>query len=522
MGTVRAVTNVSHKSRFSVREQANAARFILAKSRLRIFAITGRGQSEAAREHDRLHMLADYRCRYVHELAPFVPTITACPLFLERAQTNAEHRGYRPASQRGRGIGLAMLTLVSFAVSADQVYDPSINQYSCNTSYNGPRPPLGFHETGYGYLSATPGIFFVERSSAPPGGALGPEGQELLNSGWTIVNNCVRPRWYWDQFLNSGYFPSIYFKGSPASSPKNLGQTCSLVKGQFNSGSGNVYQATEDSTASGQMESFTRYYNSELSVHPAMGFQYGWTHTYSRKLIDRRSVGMSGVSVSRPDGKSIYFSNAGGIWIADADVHATLVEVTSSGEPGASAWEFQDRDGTRERFNATGILQTITDVKGSSQTLSYDEFDRLYRVDANDGTYRTFAYDDNDAIVSITDQAGRQWRYRYDAAGNLAYADNPDGTTVQYHYEASNLSHALTGITDERGVRVKTIEYYSDGRVKAIQHTGAGPRYAVAYNESAESIDVADSRGNTRTYRTQLHLGRALISEISGFGCTGC
>lgn len=466
----------------------------------------------------RLHMLADSRFRYVHELTSFVRTIAACSPFLARVQITTEHRGYRLAPTEWAPIVLAMLMLPTFAVSADPVYDPNLDQASCNTSYAGSRPLLGFRDIGYGYHEK----FIVERSGAPSTGSLGPEGQQLINSGWKIVNHCTQPRWYWEQFLDAGYFPSLYLKYSPTSSPKNLGQTCSLVQGQFNSGSGNVYQAAEDSTALGQMEGFTRYYNSELSMYSTAGFQYGWTHTYSRKLIDRRSDGMSGVSISRPDGKSIYFSNVAGIWTADADVHATLVEVTGSGEPGANAWEFQNRDGTRERFNATGILQTITDVKGSSQTLSYDEFDRLYRVDANDGTYRTFAYDDNGTIVSMTDQAGRHWRYRYDAAGNLAYVDNPDGTTVQYHYDASNLSHALTGITDERGVRVKTIEYYSDGRVKVIQQTGAGPRRAVTYNDAAESIDVSDSRGNIRTYRTQLHLGRALISEISGFGCTGC
>ena len=122
--------------------------------------------------------------------------------------------------------------------NATPVSDPTIDQYSCNGTDSIP-PKLGFHQTGYGQYFGSPAVFFVTRSVVPPGTGLGPEGQALVSAGWAIVNNCVFPRSYWDQYIVDGYFPSLYMRRMP--DPKNIGSGCGMTGNPINTATGNKY-----------------------------------------------------------------------------------------------------------------------------------------------------------------------------------------------------------------------------------------------------------------------------------------
>ena len=133
-------------------------------------------------------------------------------------------------------------------------------------------------------------------------------------------------------------------------------------------------------------------------------------------------------------------------------------------------------DNSVELYDVNGKLISITNVLGITQTLSYDANERLDRIDTNDGEYLQFGYDASNRIATITDHANRVWSYRYDANDNLEYVDNPGGTSKRYHYEDASYPHALTGITDERGIRYATWAYDTQGRANMGTHAGNAER----------------------------------------------
>ncbi|MCW9057982.1 MAG: RHS domain-containing protein [Gammaproteobacteria bacterium] len=175
-----------------------------------------------------------------------------------------------------------------------------------------------------------------------------------------------------------------------------------------------------------------------------------------------------------------------------------------------------------ERYSTAGVLQSITDIQGNTQTLTHDDQGRLSRVETNAGEYLIFGYDASDRITSVTDQSNRSWGYRYDIASNLEYIDNPDGTIKQYHYEHYNYPHALTGITDERGTRYARYGYDHEGRVIDSTHgDGIAQDITIYYQEDGTRI-VTNSHGTQSIYSTAVQLGVALVTDISGPGCSTC
>ncbi len=187
-----------------------------------------------------------------------------------------------------------------------------------------------------------------------------------------------------------------------------------------------------------------------------------------------------------------------------------------------------DRNNNVFNYDSSGKIQSISDITGNSRAINYDIDGRVISIISVDGSSIAVAYDGNDRIVTLTDQSGRVWGYRYDINGNLKYVDNPDGTIKEYHYENADYPNALTGVTDERGVRYATIYYDSSGRAIAsylgaiavsANHRVSG--VSLEYNDDGSRL-LTTSRGVTTLYGTTLQLGERLIVDISGPGCSTC
>ncbi len=248
----------------------------------------------------------------------------------------------------------------------------------------------------------------------------------------------------------------------PPKHEKNRGQcdgeSCCLGN-PINGGVGNKYQIETDVSLTSF--SFGRAYNSfafQLNgapVYSVMGSH--WNHSYERYVI-ADATDPNKVYVTRPDGKAYAFSLSGGLWVPDGDIHDQLVQLTDA-QSVPIGWRYSTQDNTIEDYDLAGKLVSISDALGNAQTLTYDGSNRLGRVDSNSGESLQFGYDASNRVSTMTDHASRQWTYRYDANDNLQFVDNPDGTTKQYHYEDTAFAHALTGITDERGIRYSTFGY---------------------------------------------------------------
>ena len=76
----------------------------------------------------------------------------------------------------------------------------------------------------------------------------------------------------------------------------------------------------------------------------------------------------------------------------------------------------------------------------------------------------------------------------------------PSGLSRQYHYENGAYPFALTGITDERGVRYATFAYDDDGRVTRSEHVDGNDAHQFAYDDTALTTTVVNPLGKQSVY----------------------
>lgn len=296
-------------------------------------------------------------------------------------------------------------------------------------------------------------------------------------------------------------------------------------------GTGNKYQLEVDRapTIDGGLR-FQRYYNSldtETEAQGMIAFGANWRHTYSSKVLSNKNADVWAAIVIRDDGKRFFFTYnvVSGAWESDSDVRLTLTDLSAGGEH--SGWQLRAEDGAYEQYDASGRIIFVVGVQGIHTSFSYGKWNRLLAVSNDLGESLTFEYDADSHIIRVVDNANRRWSYEYDSAGNLitvrqpdATADESDNLTVVYHYEDARFPNALTGITDERGIRFATYAYDEIGRAILSTHARSAGQVEVSYTESTRNI--IDSRGRTRTFGLVVLNGVPLTTSVSGTGCAGC
>lgn len=306
---------------------------------------------------------------------------------------------------------------------------------------------------------------------------------------------------------------------------RNAGNSCpELLANPIHVGNGNKYQLETDllPTDYGRIL-IQRTYNSY--PNSSQPFKEHWRFFYTQRLDVRRYVSNtpSSVFANRPDGAVEYFTQSGTIWSSEGDVEANLEELTD--ENGIqTGWRYISANNSFEEYSLDGKLLSITDIRGSKQTATYNSSSNLLeRIDTNTGKYLIFSFDAQLRIISISDQSSpaKVWGYRYDDNGNLEFVDYPDGTTKQYHYENNAFPHALTGITDENGNRYATWSYDEQGRAISSEHANGVDRTTMVYNPDG-TTSVTNPLGKQTTYHfTTLH-GVRKVTQVEGHPSASC
>jgi RHS repeat-associated protein len=188
---------------------------------------------------------------------------------------------------------------------------------------------------------------------------------------------------------------------------------------------------------------------------------------------------------------------------------------------------------TQWTYTAQGLVETVTDAKGSVWTYGYDSagnrtsvknplgqqttysFDAAGRVTGQadpNGLVTSYTYDIRGRLITQT-RGGEASSYSYTPAGQLASASNPDGHQISYTYDAAQ---RLIAATDNRGA---TVQYTLDAmgnrvreevkdangniarstarvidslnRMVAIQDA-QGHSTALAYDANGEQVSVTD------------------------------
>ncbi|MFK2854943.1 RHS repeat protein [Dyella humi] len=168
-----------------------------------------------------------------------------------------------------------------------------------------------------------------------------------------------------------------------------------------------------------------------------------------------------------------------------------------------------------ETYDATGLLQSVTDESGQGITLAYSTSSTPANVAGIPGL-----------LLSVTDSKGRQLHFTYDAFNlvakiilpdgtaltythdpswdNLVAVKYPDGSSRQYVYNESSLTngaslpYAMTGLVDEAGVRYDSTTYNSSGQAVLTGIAGGVDTTQINYNSDGTST-VQFPLGNSVT-----------------------
>lgn len=322
---------------------------------------------------------------------------------------------------------------------------------------------------------------------------------------------------------------------------RNLGGGCSPLinngSNPINAATGNKYQHEID--YSPQIgPTLSRHYNSFASgfAFDSTGNKKVWLTNYDKYLriqtyTESNSFGK--IYIYTPSGNIFIFEPDGnGNFIPeDVDNLDKLVPLAGGG------WRLiVDDDNSVENYDESGKLLSRSDRSGRTQTLTYDlpfasggddDPQTLDTVTDDTGRHLLFSYDILKRIISVTDLSGNIITYSYDNQSNLVSVTYPDGRSKIYHYNEpaytsdTDLPHALTGITDENGIRFATFTYDNTGRAIISEHADGSMRHTFNYNTD-RSTDVIDPLGAPRTYQFQFIHGAAKSvsqSQPAGAGC---
>ena len=224
-----------------------------------------------------------------------------------------------------------------------------------------------------------------------------------------------------------------------------------------------------------------------------------WSSTYDTRVFLSTDGGIVTAWVTRPDGRLLYFNQSDSQWLPDPDIVDRLVR-TFDGSGNPTGWVYYvAASEDSETYNVLGRLIAITTRSGLTQNLVYNAQWQISAVQDPFSRQSTFVYGSNGLLQSMTDAAGWVTAYQYNSYGNLIEVDYPGGTVRHYHYENTTYKSALTGITDENGVRYSTYSYDGSGKATTTQLAGGVNKWSV--NSSGQ---ITDPFGNvtTRTYST--------------------
>lgn len=295
----------------------------------------------------------------------------------------------------------------------------------------------------------------------------------------------------------------------PAAAPvadKNLGYSGTCPVGNpINPANGNKLEVEVDyASPVSELLKFERVYNSfRPSYGSSLFFGYAskWTTNWERRLvISGDGVSVNNVAtISRPDGGQATFFLVNGLWKSQADSEDLLTELkdVNGNVTGYKLRAINDLED--EVYDAQGWPMSVTKIgSGDQVTLNWGVVDaegnrKLNWVADRFGRKISFFYLADGRLsylttpFTATNAAQGKISFTYTAAGYLDSVIYPhvNGATVttatrKFHYDeaglslSENLVQLLTGITDERNVRIGKYSYDTQGRAWRSERLAAG------------------------------------------------
>lgn len=292
---------------------------------------------------------------------------------------------------------------------------------------------------------------------------------------------------------------------------KNLGNSentpnCALPSSwqgnPINIAIGNKFQQEIDIRGSGSYPlTFMRSYNS------ADGY---WRHNYSTHL----SITGVNIKLVNADGRVSNFYNNNGVIVTTPTELGVLTKNVSNWRyksPFNEVFDFDSKGRLIKTTNSNGMIHnisynsavaesmTITDGFKHSLTLLQDSTYQPLKLTTSDGQVITYSYDSSKRLISVT----------------------KNSKTHTYFYENVAFPRALTGITDERGIRYATWSYDAAGRANQSSHGKNIDLVKVTYNSDG-SATVTNPLGRESKFSYVVIDGMKRISSIAGSATASC
>ncbi|MDE0854507.1 MAG: DUF6531 domain-containing protein, partial [Nevskia sp.] len=352
----------------------------------------------------------------------------------------------------------------------------------------------------------------------------------------------------------SGMQPAIWAPGGCAPPPPddNGGQRCGkndkLVGNPIDVISGNKFETVTDFTTRDSFPlAFTRSYNSQWTAISRLGA--GWRSNFDRSFATYGSGGAY-VRLVLGDGREALFSPNGSSWQpayidASGNMVSPRTDVSWSLQQISGGWQFIDEDGTVELYNAAFQLTSIAYRGGYTQTLAYDGNGNNTSVSDSLGRQIQFTYSAYNLLTSVTAPDGQVYQYQYidqstaspgpatstlvashtTVLSQVTYPAAPPliPTQLNYEYENSATLTALTGITDERGIRFATWTFDANGRATSSQHANGVDYTSVQYDLTGNTRTVTNAAGKQTVYQLAAAQGALQrITSIQGQPSANC
>jgi YD repeat-containing protein len=326
-----------------------------------------------------------------------------------------------------------------------------------------------------------------------------------IGAGNGVVNGCVI--YYWggsSQNCPAGYIfnSALGNQGCLKISESSYGISENNTCKPINIVTGNKYYRYSDYNDSNF--SVIRSYNSVLD---------GWRFNYQQKL----SIKNDSVRAIRSDGKDIEFVINGDDFVPDSQRRERL-------SFDGLIYTLTLPDNKKETYNNTGQLLAIIPLFEASTLLSYS--DNLMTVSKNNHQLLLATNNDNQ-VTMATFSDGTVIAYEYTVIAFMSVLSRviyPNTTDKQYLYENTQYPTYVTGIADENGNRISSVQYDYLGRAISSE---AGPlnsgieRTQIQYNADGTRT-LTNALGKQNIYHFTQFNGEYKMTQVEGIASDNC
>lgn len=348
---------------------------------------------------------------------------------------------------------------------------------------------------------------------------------------------------------------------------------------------GAKYETETDYTSADNRLQIKRHYRSfqtgsnNVYHDESLGAGIGWRFSFSYELhIQNVSFSIAPfMTLYMPDGTSYDFRRApnGSITPIDGDAGQTPVKLRFVGNwpsdlnqvtNNPTQWELtlpDNRTVLLEGFQPSGQTEhaiarpiKISSLDGYLQTFQYDSINALQQISDSLGRTLIFSWLIKDpaaigepsitatplAIDKITLPDNSSIKYGYGTIATIPSGNNVTPPTDRlitrehlstsgqsvgtrtYHYEDTRFPIALTGITDERGIRAASWSYDANGRAIESKAANNQNRYTINYTDSNFSAAriVTNPLGKQTTYHFFKQNEVLRLTDIDGATSPNC